>query len=229
MFICLTPKPARFWGSGMRSVLCFGDSNTHGTMAMRDLTDRGRFARAQRWPSVMAVTLGDGYEVIAEGHPGRNAVFDDPVEGEHKNGLRILPALLESHRPLDLVIVMLGTNDLKARFSVPASDIAIGLERLVAAIRQSDAGPEGAAPGVLLAAPVPVEEVGFLGDMFAGGAAKSRALPPLLADVAARQNVGFINLAPVAQVDPVDGIHLSAKAQAAIGAAMAGAVQRMFS
>jgi lysophospholipase L1-like esterase len=228
MFTCLTPKPARFWGSGMRTVLCFGDSNTHGTRAMRDLSDRRRFGPALRWPSVMAAILGEGFEVIAEGHPGRNAVFDDPVEGEHKNGLRILPALLEGHRPLDLVIVMLGTNDLKARFSVPASDIALGLERLVAAIRQSDAGPERAAPNVLLVAPVPVEEVGFLGDMFAGGAAKARALPPLLADVAARQNVGFVNLAPLAQVDPVDGIHLSARAQAIIGAAMAEAVQRMF-
>ena len=212
----------------MRTILCFGDSNTHGTRAMRDLADRRRFAKAQRWPSVMAAALGNGYEVIAEGHPGRNAVFDDPVEGEHKNGLRVLPALLESHRPLDLVIVMLGTNDLKARFSVPASDIAIGLERLVAAIRLSDAGPEGAAPAVLLAAPVAVEEVGFLGDMFAGGAAKARALPPLLAEVAARQNARFVDLAPVAQVDSVDGIHLSAEAQAAVGAAMAGAVQGMF-
>ena len=211
-----------------RTILCFGDSNTHGTMAMRDLTDRRRFPKEQRWPSVMAAALGEAWEVIAEGHPGRNAVFDDPVEGEHKNGLRVLPALLETHRPIDLVIVMLGTNDLKARFSAPASDISIGLERLVLAIKGSFEGPENRAPGVLLASPVPIEEVGFLGDMFAGGAAKSRALPPLLTAVAKRQRVGFVDLATVAEVDEVDGIHLTAEAQAAIGAAMADAVRRMF-
>ncbi len=211
-----------------RTILCFGDSNTHGTRAMRDMADRRRFAPAERWPSVMAAALGAGWDVIAEGHPGRNAVFDDPVEGAHKNGLAALPVMLESHRPLDLVIVMLGTNDLKARFSVPASDIAIGLERLVLAIRQSDAGPAGAAPLVLLAAPVPILETGFLAPMFEGGAAKSRALVPLLADVAARQGAGFVDLGPVAEVDSLDGIHLTARAQAAIGAAMAGAVGGMF-
>jgi len=207
-----------------RTILCFGDSNTHGAKAMRDLSDRRRFAPDQRWPNLMARALGSGFSVIAEGHPGRNAVFDDPVEGAHKNGLRALPVLLESHRPIDLVIVMLGTNDLKARFGVPASDIAIGLERLVAEIRRSDAGPGKAAPAVLLAAPVPVQEVGFLGDMFAGAAEKSRALPALLQAVAHRQGVAFLDLGAVARVDPVDGIHLDAAAQAAIGAAMAGAV-----
>ena len=212
----------------MRTVLCFGDSNTHGTRAIARWGDRGRFDHAARWPSVMAKQLGEGWEVIAEGHPGRTAVFDDPVEGAHKNGLRALPVLLESHKPLDLVIVMLGTNDLKARFGVPASDIALGLERIVQAIRLSDAGPEGAAPRVLLAAPVPVIETGVLETMFAGGAEKARALPPLLAEVAARQGTGFFDLAPVAVVDTTDGVHLGTAAQAAIGRAMAQAVTELF-
>jgi len=208
-----------------RTILCFGDSNSHGSRAMRSVGDRRRFGKPERWPNVMASALGNGYEVIAEGHPGRNAVFDDPIEGAHKNGLTVLPSLLETHRPIDLVIVMLGTNDLKARFSVPASDIAFGIERIVTMIKQSDAGPEMAAPAVLVVSPVPVEEVGFLGEMFAGGAAKSRALPQHLHEMAARQGVGFLDLAPVATVDLVDGIHLSAEAQAAIGAAMTDAVR----
>jgi len=212
----------------MRNVMCFGDSNTHGTIAMRHVGDRRRHGPEQRWPHVMAQQLGIGWHVIPEGHPGRNAVFDDPVEGEHKNGLRILPALLESHRPLDLVIVMLGTNDLKARFSVPVVDIAFGLERLVAAIGASDAGPGKAAPKVLLAAPVPIQEAGILAEMFGGGAAKSRALPEALREVATRQGAGFVDLSPIARVDMVDGIHLSAQAHAAIGAAVASAVTRMF-
>jgi len=212
----------------MRTVLCFGDSNTHGTAAMADLTDLRRFDRAARWPNVMARRLGSGWDVIAEGQPGRNAVLDDPVEGVHKNGLRILPALLETHRPIDLVIVVLGTNDLKARFSLPASDIALGLERLVRVIAASDAGPNFRPPRVLLSAPVPIEEVGFLGDIFEGAAEKSRALPHLLAEVARRQGAGFIDLGCVAEVDPLDGIHLGAEGQAAVGRAMAEAVASLF-
>lgn len=208
--------------------MCFGDSNTHGTLAMHDPADRRRLPAAHRWTSVLASGLGEGFEVIAEGHPGRTAVFDDPVEGEHKNGLRILPAILESHRPIDLVIVLLGTNDLKARFSVPASDIALGLERLLSAIGKSDAGPDSRAPLVLLAAPVPIQETGFLGSMFAEGAAKSRALGALLQAVATRQGAAFIDLGTVAQVDPTDGIHMTADAHAAIGTAMTKAVQAVF-
>jgi len=207
-----------------RTILCFGDSNTHGTRAMRTMVDRRRFAPDQRWPNIMAAALGPLFEVIAEGQPGRNAVFDDPVEGAHKNGLRALPILLESHRPIDLVIVMLGTNDLKARFSVPVSDIAIGIERLVMEILRSDAGPKSQPPKVLVAAPVPIIETGFLGQMFAGGTAKSHDLPNHLRDLAKRRRVGFVDLGEVAEVDPVDGIHLGAKAQAAIGAAMTEAV-----
>lgn len=215
-------------GAQTRSILCFGDSNTHGTRAMRDQGDRGRHAKGQRWPDIMAAQLGAAWDVVAEGHPGRTAVFDDPIEGTHKNGLRCLQALLESHRPLDLVIVMLGTNDLKARFNASASDISLGLQRLVVDICRSDSGAEGAAPQVLLAAPVPIVETGALADIFAGGAAKSLAVPALLQQVAARQGVGFVELGAVASVDLIDGIHLDEAAHVSIGAAMADAVARQF-
>ncbi|WP_375230220.1 SGNH/GDSL hydrolase family protein [Roseobacter sp. S98] len=210
----------------MPGVLCFGDSNTHGTQAMRFWGDRRRFAREARWPDVMARELGAGWDVIAEGHPGRTAVFDDPIEGSHKNGQRALPVLLESHRPLDLVVVMLGTNDLKARFGVSATDIALGIERLVQDISRSDAGPDGNAPTVIIAAPAGATETGIFEEIFAGAAAKSRALPAILEQMATRHGVGFFNAGSVAEVDPVDGIHLSAQAHEAIGRAMADTVRK---
>lgn len=211
-----------------RSILCFGDSNTHGTLAMRSVDDRRRLPRGARWPDVMAQALGPGWDVIAEGHPGRTAVFDDPIEGAHKNGLRALPALLESHRPLDLVIVMLGTNDLKARFNVLATDIALGVGRAAAEIGRSDCGPDKRAPRLLLVAPVPIIETGVFTDIFAGGAAKSLGLPHALQQTAERSGAEFVDLAPVASVDPVDGIHLDAAAHVAVGATLAGAVRRIF-
>jgi lysophospholipase L1-like esterase len=206
--------------------LCFGDSNTHGTLAMRFAGDRRRLPRDARWPHVMAQALGQDWEVMAEGHPGRTSVFADPIEGSHKNGQLALPVLLESHRPLDLVVVMLGTNDLKARFGASASDIALGVEQLVTEILRSDAGLAGSAPQVLVVAPCAVQETGVFAEVFAGAAPKSRALPAALAAVAARHGAGFFDAGIVASVDPVDGIHLDAAGHQAIGAGLAAAVRK---
>ena len=95
-----------------RSLLCFGDSNTHGTPPMENMSSQGRFGPDVRWPSVMQTKLAPGWTVIEEGHPGRTTVHDDPIGGMHKNGIRMLPALLETHRPINVIVIMLGTNDL---------------------------------------------------------------------------------------------------------------------
>lgn len=190
---------------------------------MRYAEDRRRHPKKDRWTSILAAEMGADWDVIAEGHPGRTAVFDDPVEGRHKNALRTLQAILESHRPLDLVVVMLGTNDLKARFNATAHDVALGVQRVVSEIGRSDCGPDGHAPKVLLAAPVIVSETGIFTETFSGASIKSSALPALLRDIAERQKTSFTDLNEVACVDPVDGIHLDAKAHHAIGRTMARA------
>lgn len=210
---------------GERTVLCFGDSNTHGTVALAHPMDRRRFPRDVRWPGVLATSLGAGWHVIEEGHPARTTVHPDPVEGLHKNGISVLPALLESHRPLDLVIVMLGTNDLKMRYSVPALDIALGVERLLLTVKGSDCGIDGAPPTVLLVSPVPIEEVGFLGEIFAGGAEKSHQISKYIEAIADRHSAGFLDAGAHAALDPVDGVHLTAEGQMALGRAMADAVR----
>ena len=211
----------------MRSVLCFGDSNTHGTKALRHMGDMERFARDERWPGVMGDALGTIWQVIEEGQPGRTTVHDDPVEGSHRNGLRILPALLETHRPLNLVIVMLGTNDAKARFGLTPADIALSASRLLRLIAQSNAGPLQLPPRALLVAPVPVEETGVLAEIYGGGAEKSRALAARYREVAERMEAGFLDAGAHAQVDPLDGVHLRAGGHAALGRAMAEAVMEM--
>lgn len=172
----------------------------------------------------MARELGVDWDVIPEGHPGRTAVFDDPIEGVHKNAMRSLHAILESHRPLDLVMVMLGTNDLKARFCVSAHDVALGIQRVVTEIGRSDCGPDGQAPKVLVVAPVVVIETGIFTEIFAGAAEKSAALAVVLRDFADRQNAEFFDSNEVSCVDPVDGIHLDTEAHARIGRAAAKAV-----
>lgn len=211
-----------------RTVLCYGDSNTHGTPPMATADDRGRFARSERWPGVMADLLTPHWTVIEEGHPSRTTVHDDPIEGPHRNGLRILPAILESHRPIDLVILKLGTNDLKTRFSVTAADIAMSLGTLIDVIRRSDCGPDGAAPKVLLVAPPPILEVGCLAEIFAGGAAKSQMFAPRIAVEAHRAGVAFVDAADHVAVSGVDGIHYDAKAHQTLGAVLARVVQDTF-
>jgi lysophospholipase L1-like esterase len=210
-----------------RTVLCFGDSNTHGTQAVRFPLDIRRFAPDVRWPGQMAAILGDDWHVIEEGHPSRNTVHDDPVEGVHKNGLTVLPSLLESHRPIDLVIIMLGTNDLKMRFNVPAIDIALSIQRLLNCVATSMSGPDLAAPKVLIVSPVPIIEAGFLAEIFEGGAAKSQRLAKYFESIATRNNAGFFDAGTVATVDPVDGIHLTPEGHAAVGTAIADAVTNL--
>lgn len=205
-----------------RTLLCYGDSNTHGSMPMADLGSSGRFGRDQRWPSLMARDLAD-WQVIEEGHPGRTTVHDDPIEGAHRNGLTILPSILESHRPLDAVLLMLGTNDLKGRFSVNATDIALSLERLIAVIRAFTNNPQ-----ILLVAPPPILETGPLAEMFEGGAAKSQTLGAAIAKAAVRANVGFFDAADHIAVSPIDGIHYNAATHATLALALARAVRHHF-
>jgi lysophospholipase L1-like esterase len=211
----------------MKTILLFGDSNTHGTIPMPDIGFSGRFGRDERWAGRLARLLPD-WEVITEGHPGRTTVHDDPVEGDHRNGLTVLPALLESHRPIDVVLVMLGTNDLKERFSVNACDIGFSLERLLRMILASGAGPANGAPGVLLVAPPAIVEVGCLAGMFAGGEAKSQDLAAEVKAAAARVGVPFLDAGQFVKVSPIDGIHYDAKANPALAEAFAAAIRRHF-
>ncbi len=211
----------------VRTVLCYGDSNTYGAVPTLARLDRQRYSVDRRWPGILQRLLGPGWKVIEEGLPGRTTVHDDPIEGGHKNGLKALPVSLESHMPVDLVILMLGTNDLKHRFSLTASDIADSIEVLIRTVQRSGAGPAGAAPAVLTVAPPPIQETGWLGDMFLGGAAKSERLPRLIGGAAERAGVAFLEAADLIESSAVDGIHLDGDAHRILGTKLAAMVGEM--
>ena len=204
----------------MKRILCYGDSNTHGTKPMRDQNDVARFALDERWPGIVAAELGTGFEIIEEGLPGRTTVHDDPIEGTHKNGKTYLLPCLESHWPLDAVILALGVNDLKARFGVGPSDIAASVGVLIDAVKNA-AVFNGKPPKILVLAAAPILETGWLGEMFAGGAEKSLTLAKHLEAVSASRQVTFLNIGAVAHVSPLDGIHFDATQHQAIGLAVA--------
>lgn len=188
----------------MKNILCYGDSNTYGMKP--GMT--GRYTRDIRWTGLLQKLLGDGYYVIEEGLGGRTTVWDDPIE-EYKNGKTYLLPCLESHKPLDLVVIMLGTNDLKRRFSLPVCDIASGMENLIRTILKSDSGNGGGAVQVLLVAPVPITDVGIRDWrlMFGEGMKNSLLLAEEYEQVAKRNHVHFLNPARSIEVGPEDGIH----------------------
>ncbi len=201
-------------------VLCFGDSNTWGYIPLT----AERYPREVRWAGIMSGLLGSDFEIIEEGLNGRTTVWDDPIEGD-KNSLQYLPACLESHKPLDLVILMLGTNDLKARFSLTALDIAFGVERLAKLILHSNCGIGGQSPAILLAAPPPVLPQGDLEEMFLGAREKSTQLAGHYAAVAERCGCAFLDVSQVIAVDSADGIHYNPQAHNLLGKVMANRVR----
>ncbi|GLS21245.1 hydrolase [Labrys miyagiensis] len=210
----------------MKNVLCFGDSNTYGTPPMSGPGDERRFDAKTRWPGVMRKILGHSWHVVEEGLPGRTTIRDDLIEGTFKNGRRYLAACLESHRPLDVIVLGLGTNDLKARFGAPPEDVAAGIDILASIIR---ATPNlGAPPAkLLIVGPPPIRLVGFLGAMFAGGVEKSMALSPLYEAVARKHGADFLDAGKLVAVSPVDGIHYDEQAHRILGEATAARVQEM--
>lgn len=208
-----------------RTLLVYGDSNSHGSPPMPDWNGAPRFDRQTRWPGVVQSALGTGWQVIEEGLPGRTTVLDDPVEGPHRNGARVLPAILGSHAPLDLVVLMLGTNDLKRSFALTPHEIGDGIEKLVKIILGAECGPGGAAPQILLVVPPPILEAGCLAEMFEGGAAKSLRLLPEYQAIATKWGTGLLDAGKVIVSSPLDGVHLAADQHEKLGRAVAEAVE----
>ncbi|KUM34267.1 SGNH/GDSL hydrolase family protein [Pseudomonas sp. EpS/L25] len=209
----------------LRTLLCYGDSNTHGTRPMTQPGVLERFGWDERWTGVLARGLGHDWRLIEEGLPARTTVHDDPIDGHHKNGLSYLRPCLESQLPVDVLILMLGTNDLKARLSMTPADIASALQVLLEEIGRCNAGPDGGQPKLIVMAPAPIEEVGFLGEIFVGGAAKSRELAARYRQVAAAQGAAFVDAGEIIRVSPVDGVHFAADQHLRLGEHLVGVVR----
>lgn len=222
---CWTVSPDRW--TIMRSVLCYGDSNTWGyaTVARPD----GRYGPTERWPGVMRTLLGAEWLVIEEGMNGRTTVHDDPVEGAERNGRTYLVPCLQSHRPLDAVIILLGTNDLKARFNITAWEIAQGAGALVAVVQTAGAGRNAGRPEIILAAPAATLSVfPSHADLFAGAYEKSKELALHYKAVAETLGVRFFDTGSVVQSSAVDGFHLDPESHDRLGRAMAAEIKRLF-
>lgn len=204
----------------MSRILIFGDSNSHGTIPLRNLGPSGRYPPGVPWPDVLASNSGD--TIITEGLPGRTTVHDDPVDGGARNGAAVLPAVLLSHVPLDVVILMLGTNDLKPRFATSAFDIAKSVGRLVEITRALVPVAK-----VLVVCPAQVFEVGALADAFAGAMVRQVGLEAHMNAAALRAGAHFVAAEQFAQVSDVDGVHLDEAGHKTLGLGMVGVVDEL--
>lgn len=191
----------------IKRIVCFGDSNTWGYNAETD----DRFSENIRWPKLLAQHLGDAYEVVEEGLSGRTSVCDDPLF-EGLNGERYLTPCLRSHAPLSLVIIMLGTNDTKARFNLTSYNIAQGITRLAMKARQLLLENAHIAPKVLVIAPPPIGEAYIhtpVGPVMGEGCAeKSRALGKYLEKLLP-SDIDFLNTEGIIQMNDIDYMHLT--------------------
>ena len=206
----------------MPTLLTFGDSNTHGTPPIVTRGEYRRYDAATRWPCRVRAALGAACDLAEEGLPGRTAQFDDPVMGAHMNGQIGLKIALQSHGPIDVMTLMLGTNDVKTRFGATPAQVTAGIAGLLDIALGIEMQTRHGGFRVLLICPPPVVETGPISGEFVGSAAISQALPPLYAALAAARGVGFLDAGRHLQVSQTDGIHFEPEGHAHLAAAVAG-------
>ncbi len=210
----------------MKTVLCYGDSNTYGFDPRNGL----RFSSNIRWTGRLQELLGQDYKIIEEGCNGRTTVFDDPFE-PWKNGLPYLRPCLNSHKPLDIVILMLGTNDLKNCFHVSAKEIADGAGQLVDVIRKFTRDKQGFEPKIILISPPEIGEgikSSPFGDSFDETAIESsRAFPEYYKTIADEKGCIFLNGSDHAKPSKEDSLHLSPEGHKALADALYNTIKRI--
>ncbi len=189
----------------MINILCFGDSNTFGTNP-----SGGRWPLYQRWTGILQKYLGDEYHIIEEGCGGRTTVVEDFLELD-KNGRKYLPVALRSHRPLDMVIIMLGTNDMKQRFHLLPVDIAYGAAELGTMVERYDYGLGYKIPRVLLVSPIELGD-GIENSIFTGFSSSavsvSKQLPYYFEKQAKAHGWLYLDAAKVAKPSKKDMLHM---------------------
>ncbi|GHV76157.1 hydrolase [Spirochaetia bacterium] len=212
----------------MKTILCYGDSNTWGYVPLSG----ERYDHKTRWPMVLWRLLNTGadwedppYWVVEEGLNGRTSCREDPIEGD-RNGLRQLIPILESHKPLDWVVVMLGTNDLKPRFNPTPFDVAAGVQKVVSTIQVSRTGPGEGSPKILMVCPPPTaESMGFL-HIFGNTVELSKKMTHHYKNLAHESGVLFFDAGKVISTSARDGIHLEPPEHRILAEAVADIIRK---
>lgn len=210
----------------MKTVLCYGDSNTYGY----NPSDGFRYPESVRWTCRLQKLLGDDYRIIEEGCNGRTTVLDDPIEG-WKNGRDYLEPCLNSHKPIDIVILMLGSNDLKETFHASAEQIAEGAGELVDIIQSFTLEKQGYVPEIILVSPTTIgegiKESPFYGAFYENAIERSREFPNHYRKVAEEKGCVFFNAADHVSTSTIDSLHFSPEGHRALAEGIFQAVKNL--
>lgn len=213
----------------MKRILCFGDSNTYG----HNPATEGRFDETVRWTKRLSRILGEDYLVVEEGLNSRTAAIT-PEDEPYLNGLTYLAPCVRSHQPLDLVILMLGTNDMKTCFAMTPEGIAEEIRSLICCVREAnELERNGKDDGkILVVSPFYIRETiashkyrEYYGDTW--GVELSHKVAPCYEKVAREEGCAFINAAEHVAVSPIDGLHLDEEGHRQFAELMAGEVHRL--
>lgn len=187
----------------MKNILCFGDSNTYGLIPGVN----GRYDWGVRWTSLLDRRVRKlGYRVVEEGLCGRTSIFEDAVRKGRK-GIDWLPILLEAHSPIELVVIMLGTNDCKTYYHADADRITDGVEALVQLVKEYDPGID-----VLVVSPIAlgegVGEEGYDPEFDPHSVQVSKQLPGSYRVMAANNQVEYLAASDYAKPSATDREHM---------------------
>lgn len=209
----------------MKTILVYGASLTWGSIP----GEPKRHAREVRWPNVMANALGEGYEIITDGLRGRLTAYDEHLADCNRNASKTLPTALYSHAPLDLVILLLGTNDMQPHIAGTSIAAMQGMRRLVTIVQTHNAGPGIINPEVLIVSPPRLCKTDdeFYTGFFEGTIEQSYKLAEYYKQIADEKNCSFFDAGSVAQTSPIDGVHLDAENTINIGKALAPIVKEI--
>ncbi len=211
----------------MKRILCYGDSNTWGYISG---TDHQRYNENERWTKLLQKELGDSFEVIEEGLNSRTLFSDDPRPGkEGRNGFTYLKPCLDSHDKVDIVIIMLGTNELKYSYNNSPQDIVDMVDKYVTFLKNYTSQIDKSTPQVIISGlPLVNENTEYCGknDKYKGAGKKGQELNKLYKAYCRTKNIVYIDNNDLET--GVDGVHLTKESHKKLSKRLAKEINKEF-
>ena len=208
----------------MKNIFCYGDSITWGF----DPVTWSRYDYKDRWTSVLQEKLGPGFYITVNALQGRTTAWEHPFL-PFRNGREPLMMLLESNAPIDLVIIMLGTNDIISMLNKSAEESASGMLSLIRIIYQSLSGPDGRIPKVMIISPPVIGNLsGFMSLYYNKRKDESKKLAQYHKTFSEQFDCNFIDSNEFIRTCEPDGLHISRESQRILGIKVAEEVRKIF-
>ena len=209
-------------------ILCYGDSNTWGYISG---SDHQRYGNNERWTKILLKLLGDKFEIIEEGLNSRTLISNDTRPGkEGKNGYEYLIPCLDTHDPIDLVILMLGTNELKTTYNKTANEIGEMFEEyFVKTILNRKSQLKDSYPKLLIVVPPIVnenQEYCKANSKYLGAAEKSKELNNIYKEIAEKYNCYFLGNEELET--GIDGVHLTKESHKRLAEMLAQKISKIY-